>query len=184
MGQVSRPLTGTRVDFTVLPLLCIGFLVFQFDRMNLASALTDGFADHIGIGQATVNLGNNLLFLGTVALEIPSNMLLQRVGPRRWLTAQVLLFGLVGLAQIFIRDRAGYVASRLCLGLAESGYIPGSIYTVSTWYTRDERARRVAIFFFGMFGGNAVSPLFASGILKMGGLRGLQGWQWLFLSVV
>jgi hypothetical protein len=63
----------------VLPLLCVGFLVFQFDRMNLASALTDGFADYIGIDQDTINLGNQLLFLGTVALEIPSNMLLQKV---------------------------------------------------------------------------------------------------------
>ncbi|KAH8905732.1 inner membrane transporter yfaV [Coniochaeta sp. PMI_546] len=170
-----------KVDATVLPLLCVGFLVFQFDRMNLASALTDGFADYIGINQSTINLGNNLLFLGTVALEIPSNMLLQKIGPRKWLSFQVLLFGFVGIMQIFIRNRAGYIASRLCLGLAESGYIPGSIYTVSTWYTKKERARRVAIFFFGMFGGNAISPLFASGILKLGGVQGLKGWQWLFL---
>lgn len=69
----------SRVDLTVLPLLCIGFLVFQFDRMNLASALTDGFADYVKIDQDTINLGNQLLFLGTVALEIPSNMLLQKV---------------------------------------------------------------------------------------------------------
>jgi MFS family permease len=93
-----------------------------------------------------------------------------------------MLFGVVGILQILVRNRAGYIASRLGLGLAESGYIPGSIYTISTWYTKKERARRVAIFFFGMFGGNAVSPLFASGILKLGGMRGLRGWQWLFLS--
>jgi MFS family permease len=93
-----------------------------------------------------------------------------------------MLFGCVGILQILIRNRAGYIASRLCLGLAESGYIPGSIYTISTWYTKKERARRVAIFFFGMFGGNAISPLFASGILTLGGARGLRGWQWLFLS--
>lgn len=166
----------------MLPLLCIGFLVFQFDRMNLASALTDGFADYAGIDQDTINLGNQLLYLGTVALEIPSNMLLQKIGPRKWLSFQVMLFGMVGILQILIRNRAGFIASRLCLGLAESGYIPGSIYTISTWYTKKERARRVAIFFFGMFGGNAISPLFASGILKLSGTRGLRGWQWLFLS--
>ncbi|KAK3693209.1 inner membrane transporter yfaV [Podospora appendiculata] len=170
-----------KIDLSVLPLLCLGLLVFQFDRMNLASALTDGFAEHAGIDQDTVNLGNQLLFLGTVALEIPSNMLLQKIGPRKWVSVQVLLFGFVGTMQIFIHNRAGYIASRLCLGLAESGYIPGSIFTISTWYTKRERARRVAIFFIGMFGGNAVSPLLASGILKLGGKQGMAGWQWLFL---
>ncbi len=64
---------------TVLPLLFLGLLVFQLDRMNLASALTAGFATDIGINQATVNLGNQLMFIGIVVLEIPSNMLLQRV---------------------------------------------------------------------------------------------------------
>lgn len=65
---------------TVLPLLFLGLFVFQLDRMNLASALTAGFATDVGINQATVNLGNQLMFLFIVLLEIPSNMLLQRVG--------------------------------------------------------------------------------------------------------
>lgn len=68
-----------RVDTTVLPLLFLGLLVFQLDRMNLASALTDGFARDIGVNQNTINLGNQLMFLGIVVLEIPSNIILQRV---------------------------------------------------------------------------------------------------------
>lgn len=68
-----------RVDITVLPLLFLGLLVFQLDRMNLASALTDGFAKQIGVNQSTINLGNQLMFLGIVVLEIPANMILQRV---------------------------------------------------------------------------------------------------------
>ncbi|KAJ3963237.1 hypothetical protein N0V92_000062 [Colletotrichum tropicale] len=67
------------------------------------------------------------------------------------------------------------------LGLAEAGYIPGACYTLSTWYKKKELAKRVAVFFFGMFSGNALSPLLASGILKLEGARGLRGWQWLFL---
>lgn len=72
-----------RVDSTVLPLLFLGLLVFQLDRMNLASALTDGFAKNIGIDQATVNLGNQLMFMGIVVFEIPCNMALQKVGSHR-----------------------------------------------------------------------------------------------------
>lgn len=70
-----------RVDTTVLPLLFLGLLVFQLDRMNLASALTDGFAKDIRVNQNTINLGNQLMFLGIVVLEIPSNIILQRVTP-------------------------------------------------------------------------------------------------------
>lgn len=184
----------------MLPLLYLGLLVFQLDRMNLASALTGGFAKDIGVDQDTINLGNQLMFLGIVILEIPSNMLLQKVsngycimnnttdidtiqvGPRKYISAQVMLFGLVATLQIFLRDRKGFLASRMFLGLAEAGYIPGACYTLSTWYKKKELAKRVAVFFFGMFSGNALSPLLASGILKLEGARGLRGWQWLFLS--
>ena len=97
------------------------------------------------------------------------------------MSAQVFIFGLVASLQVFVKNRTGFLLARLFLGLCEAGYIPGGIYTLSTWYRRRELAKRVAIFFFGMFGGNAISPLLASGILKLGGRGGLKGWQWLFL---
>ncbi|KAI5860964.1 inner membrane transporter yfaV [Durotheca rogersii] len=170
-----------KIDTSVLPLLFLGLLVFQLDRMNLASALTGGFATDIQVTQDTINLGNQLMFLGIVILEIPFNMLLQKLGPRKWMSAQVFAFGLIATLQVFIRDRRGFLASRMFLGLAEAGYIPGAVYTLSTFYTRRELAKRVAILFFGMFGGNALSPILASGILKLDGERGIRGWQWLFL---
>lgn len=201
--------------------------MFQLDRMNLASALTAGFAKDIDVSQDTINLGNQLMFMGTVVLEIPCNLLLQWVrsrhvlsstnrhlplspththiqlyivtpnqdseqhlrltthtrqfGPRKWISLQVLLFGLVATLQVLVKNRAGFLAIRLMLGLAEAGYIPGSMYTLSTWYTKRELAKRIAIFMFGQFGGNALSPLLATGILKLAGKGGLKGWQWLFL---
>ncbi|KAF8641538.1 hypothetical protein AX16_009915 [Volvariella volvacea WC 439] len=170
-----------KIDLTVLPLLTLGLFVFQLDRMNLASVLTGGFREQIGVNQNVVNLGNQLMFMGIVVLEIPSNMLLQKVGPQKYIAAQVLLFGLVASLQIFIRNHIGFLMSRLFLGFAEAGYIPGAIFTLSTWYTKDELARKVAIFFFGMFGGNAFSPLLGAGILRMEGAGGLRGWQWIFL---
>ncbi|KAK8162690.1 inner membrane transporter yfaV [Phyllosticta citrichinensis] len=170
-----------KIDSSVLPLLYLGLLVFQLDRMNLASALTGGFAKDIKVNQDTINLGNQLMFLGIVLLEIPSNMLLQRIGPRKYISGQVMLFGFVATMQVFLVDKKGFLASRMMLGLAEAGYIPGACYTLSTWYTRRELARRIAVFFFGMFSGNALSPILASGILKLKGEHGLKGWQWLFL---
>ncbi|KAJ0106882.1 inner membrane transport protein yfav [Diaporthe amygdali] len=170
-----------KVDTTVLPLLFLGLLVFQLDRMNLASALTAGFATDIGVSQATINLGNQLMFLFIVVFEIPCNMLLQKIGPRKWISGQVICFGLVATLQVFVRNRTGFLVSRSFLGLAESAYIPGAVYTLSTWYRQRELARRVAIFFFGMFSGNALSPILASGIIQLDGRQGLSGWQWIFL---
>ncbi|KAF2112708.1 major facilitator superfamily domain-containing protein [Lophiotrema nucula] len=170
-----------KVDSSVLPLLFLGLLVFQLDRMNLASALTGGFAKDIHANQNTISLGNQLMFLGIVVLEIPSNLILQRTGPRKWIAAQVFIFGFVATMQIFVKNRTGFLISRSFLGLCEAGYIPGAIYTLSTWYTKRELAQRVAILFFGMFGGNTISSLLASGILKLDRKQGLKGWQWLFL---
>ncbi|KAL1955700.1 hypothetical protein VTO42DRAFT_8172 [Malbranchea cinnamomea] len=171
----------TKADCSVLPLLFLGLMVFQLDRMNLGSALTGGFSEDIKITQATVNLGNQLMFLGIVTLEIPSNMLLQKIGPRKWISAQVFVFGLIATLQVFLVNRTGFLIARSVLGLAEAGYIPGSIYTLSTWYPRRELAKRVAVLFFGMFGGNAISPLLGAALLKLDGKRGLTGWQWIFL---
>ncbi|KAK8026534.1 major facilitator superfamily transporter [Apiospora marii] len=149
--------------------------------MNLASALTAGFASDINVDQNTINLGNQLMYLGVVLLEIPSNLLLHKIGPQRWISGQVIAFGLVAICQVFITNRTGFLVSRAVLGLTESGYIPAALFTLSTWYTREQLAKRLAVFFFGMFGGNAIAPILASGILKLDGVRGLRGWQWLFL---
>ncbi|RGP78812.1 inner membrane transporter [Fusarium longipes] len=170
-----------KVDHSVLLLLFLGLLVFQLDRMNLASALTAGFAKDIGVDQNTINLGNQLMFMGIVIFEIPCNMALQKVGPRKWMAGQVLAFGFIATMQVFIKNRAGFLALRLMLGFSEAGYIPGGVYTLSTWYTKRELSKRVSVFFFGMFGGNAISPILASGILKLDGTRGIKGWQWLFM---
>ncbi|KAK3388466.1 major facilitator superfamily domain-containing protein [Sordaria brevicollis] len=170
-----------KADQTVLPLLFLGLLVFQLDRMNIASALTNGFHTSIGVSTNVINLGNQLMFIGIVVLEIPSNMLLQRWGPRKWISAQVFLFGLVASLQPLIKNKTGFLVSRAILGLCEAGYIPGAVYTLSKWYRSTELGKRVAVLFFGMFGGNAISPLLGAGILRLDGERGMKGWQWLFL---
>ncbi|KAE8374265.1 vitamin H transporter [Aspergillus bertholletiae] len=177
----SEHKTRRKIDLSVLPLLLLGMTVFQLDRMNIASALTGGFGQDIHIDQTTVNLGNQLMFLGIIVLEIPSNIVLQKIGPDKWIPAQVLVFGIIATFQIFLRNRTDFLVVRSLLGLAEAGYIPASLYTLSTWYEKTELAKRVGIFFFGMFGGNAISPLLGAAILKLDGHHGLKGWQWIFL---
>ncbi|KAJ5579687.1 uncharacterized protein N7459_005672 [Penicillium hispanicum] len=168
-------------DCRVLPLLTVAFAVYQLDRTNIASALTGGFAADIAVDQNTINLGNQLMYIGVILLEIPSNLVLYKIGPRSWMSAQVFIFGLVACLQIFVRNKTGFLLTRAILGLTEAGYIPGAMYALSTWYSSAELTSRIAVFFFGMFGGTAVSPLIGAGLLKLDGKGSLAGWQWIFL---
>ena len=98
------------------------------------------------------------------------------------MSAQVFIFGLVACLQTLVKNKTGFLLTRAILGLTEAGYIPGAMYTISTWYSRTELTSRIAMFFFGMFGGTAISPLIGSGLLKLDGKGGLSGWQWIFLG--
>jgi MFS family permease len=140
-----------------------------------------------------------MLSLGIVLFEIPSNMALYRVGPGKWLTLQLFLFGIVSTFQAFMNNYGSFVATRLLLGITESGFIPGGLWTLSTWfvhlyhiapttahsycsrYTRQETAKRVMVFYFGNQFGQAAAKLLAYGILHMRGVGGRPGWFWLFV---
>lgn len=164
-----------------MPLLTLGFFCLQLDRGNMANAITDNFMINIGITQNQFNIGQQMLSLGIVLTEIHSNMILYRVGPGKWLTLQLFLFGIVSTFQAWQTNYASFIATRLLLGITESGFIPGGLWTLSTWYTRSETAKRVMIFYFGNQFGQASAKLLAYGILHMRGVAGKPGWFWLFV---
>lgn len=136
--------------------------------------------EDVGINQDQFNVGQQMLSLGIVLFEIPSNMILYRVGPGKWLTLQLFFFGFVSTFQAFQRGYGPFITTRFLLGIAESGFIPGGLWTLSTWYTRSESAKRIMIFYFGNQFGQATSKLLAYGILHMRGVGGKPGWFWLF----
>lgn len=153
----------------------------ELDRGNIANALTDSFLKDVHITQDQFNVGQQMLSLGIVLFEIPSNMILYRVGAGKWLTLQLFLFGTVSTFQAFQNSYSSFCASRFLLGMTESGFIPGGLWTLSTWYTRKETAKRVMFFYFGNQLGQASSKLIAYGILHMRGVGGKPGWFWLFV---
>jgi MFS family permease len=166
--------------FPCLAELVLRRAITELDRGNIANAITDNFMKDIGINQNQFNVGQQMLSLGIVLFEIPSNMILYRVGPGKWLTLQLFLFGIVSTFQAFQYGYGPFIATRFLLGMAESGFIPGGLWTLSTWYTRKETAKRVMIFYFGNQFGQASSKLLAYGILHMRGVGGKPGWFWLF----
>lgn len=100
------------------------FLTFsELDRGNMANAITDNFMEDIGIDQDQFNVGQQMLSLGIVLFEIPSNMILYRVGPGKWLTLQLFLFGIVSTFQAWQTNYASFITTRLLLGITESGFM-------------------------------------------------------------
>lgn len=170
-----------KLDFILLPILGLAFFTLQMDRGNISNALTSTITTDLGITTNQINVGTALLSLGIVVLEIPSNVILQRVGPHKWLSGQIIAWGLVALFQNFITNYAGYLVTRIILGLCEAGFIPGALYTMSTWYKRGETSLRVSIFFLGNLLAVALTSLIGAGILTMGSRYGVAGWRWLFI---
>ncbi|GAB7352530.1 hypothetical protein MBLNU459_g2923t2 [Dothideomycetes sp. NU459] len=169
-----------KLDFSVLPLLTMVFFALQLDRGNIGNALTDNFLKDVGITQYQYNIGQQLL--SAVALgQIPSNILLYRFGPQKWISGQIFAWGLVATFQAFQHGLGSYLSTRLLLGLCEAGFIPGGLYTLSTYYKQEETSKRFAIYFFGNNFASACTGLLAYGILRMRGICNLGGWQWLFL---
>ncbi|KAK5654029.1 hypothetical protein OQA88_7707 [Cercophora sp. LCS_1] len=169
-----------KLDLIIMPILTLGFFCLQLDRGNISNAITDKMMEEVGITQDQFNVGQQMLSLGIVLFEIPSNMALYRVGPGKWLTLQLFLFGTVSTFQSWQNSYSSFIACRFLLGMTESGFIPGGLWTLSTWYTRSESAKRIMVFYFGNQLGQASSKLLAYGILHMRGVGGKPGWFWLF----
>ncbi|CAG8292191.1 unnamed protein product [Penicillium salamii] len=155
--------------------------VLQLDRSNISNALTDTITADLGITSDQVNFGSQLMSIGIVISEIPSNILPQRVGASYWLTFQMLAWGTIALTQSWCPNIHSFYATRFLLGLFEGGYIPGAQYMLALFYTRKELARRTAIFYFGNYAATATGSLIAAGVLQMAGINELSGWQWLFI---
>ncbi|RKU43065.1 hypothetical protein DL546_000705 [Coniochaeta pulveracea] len=170
-----------KADFILLPLFTLMFTWMAIDRTNVSGVLTSTFLKDTHMTRDQANTGVSLLWFGIVLLEIPSNVVLHRIGAHYWIPAQVVIWGLIEVLQCFVKGSGGWYAARLFLGLAESGFIPGGLYTLSQWYTQDELAKRTVIFFFGPSISGSFGSLISAGALRLEGKQGLKGWQWIFI---
>ncbi|WVQ84787.1 hypothetical protein IAT38_006944 [Cryptococcus sp. DSM 104549] len=167
--------------FIVMPLIILGFYSLQLDRGNITQALTSTLYEDVGITQGQMASGQSILLCMIVLFEIPSNIILINVGAKWWLSGQMIVWGVVATAQTAINSPATYYATRTLLGIAESGFIPGAVYYISTLFTRREQAKLVAWFYIGNICGKGSSGLIAYGVLPLAGKHGFAGWQWIFL---
>src|SRR6266487_2180602 len=178
--EESSVVTLRKVTWRLIPFLFLLYVIAWLDRVNVGFAGLQMNAD-LGFSSTVFGLGSGIFFLGYCLFEIPSNIILERVGARLWIARIMVTWGLISAGLMLVRTPPLFYVLRFLLGVAEAGFFPGVIYYLSLWYPAAQRARAIAAFMTavpvtGLIGG----PL-SGALLGLDGIYGLKGWQWLFL---
>ena len=169
-----------KIRWRILPFVALMFAMAIIDRSNI------GFAKHAfqadtGLSNAAFALGAGIFFIGYAVFEVPSNLMLHKIGARVWLSRIMVTWGLVSAAMMFAHDETSFYILRFLLGVAEAGLSPGVVLYLTYWFPQNQRGSAYGIYYFGvplslMIGG----PV--SGWLLESSQFGLTGWQWMFVT--
>jgi MFS family permease len=179
-SPASLEAINSKVMRRLLPFLLLMYVLAFLDRANIGFA-QKALQHDTGLSNAAFAFGAGVFFIGYALFEVPSNLLLHRVGARVWMCRIMVTWGLVSASMCFAHTPTAFYTLRFLLGVAEAGFFPGVIYYLTHWFPQSARARAVGVFYFGaplafIFG----SPL-SGALLELHGAAGLAGWQWLFL---
>lgn len=186
-SSISESRLLRKLDFHLLPGVCILYLLSFLDRSNVANAKLEGLTADLRMTDNQYLTGLTLFFVGYILLEVLWNVILKRIGPRLWLPTLTLAFGIVSTLQGVVQYNgpgtgvAGFFVVRLFLGLTEGGLFPGVVFYLSMWYKRAERQYRIALFFAMASLAGAFGGILAYGIGFMDGVAGQRGWRWIFI---
>lgn len=172
--------TIRRVTRRLMPFLFVLYIANYLDRVNVSFAALQMNHD-LGFSSAAYGLGAGIFFLGYCLCQVPSNLLLARVGARRWIAALMVAWGLIASAMMFVQGVATFYTFRFLLGVVEAGFFPGMILYLTHWFPATYRAQSVARFMTAIPLAQVVGGPISGALLGMQGVGGLAGWQWLFL---
>ncbi len=172
---------ATKKAFTrLVPLLMAAYFMAFVDRTNVGLAKTALEVD-AGIDAAAYGLGAGLFFITYAALEVPSNLLLHKLGAKVWISRIAVTWGLITMAMMFVSSPTVFYVLRLLLGAAEAGLYPGIMYLITTWFAQKDRATVVGLILTASSVAFIVANPIGGALMKLDGLAGLHGWQWLFV---
>lgn len=136
----------------------------------------------VGLSEVAYGFGAGIFFLGYFVFEVPSNLILYRVGARKWIARIMISWSLLSAAMMFVKTATSYYLLRFALGIAEAGFFPGVILYLTSWYPAERRGGVITIFMTSVAISSAVGSLLSGWVMQtLDGVRGLAGWQWLFL---
>jgi len=171
----------SKVTRRIVPLMVLGYIAAYLDRVNVGFAKLQMLGD-LQFSQTVYGFGAGIFFIGYFLFEVPSNMVLHRVGARRWLARIMISWGVISASMMFVTTPMSFYVLRFLLGAAEAGFFPGVIYYLTQWYPAARRGKIVALFMTGVAICSFAGSLVSGAIMQaFDGVSGLAGWQWLFL---
>lgn len=172
--------TIRRVALRIVPFLALCYFISFVDRVNLGFAALQMLGD-LHLSPTVFGLGGGLFFVSYFVCEVPSNLLLEKVGARRWIARIMVTWGFLAAGMALIRGPHSFYAMRLLLGAAEAGFFPGVILYLTYWFPANYRARIIAIFTVAIPVSSFLGSPISAALLGIDGLLGLRGWQWMFI---
>lgn len=173
--------TLAKVTRRIIPFMFLLYIVAFLDRVNVGFAALQ-MNDDLGFSDAVYGLGAGIFFIGYFIFEIPSNLIMERVGARIWIARIMFTWGIISAAMFLVTGPVSFYILRFLLGLAEAGFFPGMILYLTYWYPARERARRTALFMAAIpIAGVVGSPVSGFILSAFDGFLGLGGWQVMFL---
>lgn len=169
-----------KVTWRLIPFLCCLYLLNYLDRVNVGFAALQ-MTDDLHFSDAAYGLGAGIFFAGYFLFEVPSNLILERVGARRWIARIMITWGIVSTAMSLVNGVWSFYALRFLLGVAEAGFFPGIILYLTYWFPAVRRARTTALLFSASAVAGVIGGPLSTAILGLDGTFGLRGWRWLFL---
>jgi len=163
----------------LIPFLMLLYLIAYVDRANISVAALQMNAD-LGLSARMYGLGAGVFYITYIIFEVPSNVILARVGARRWIARIMVTWGLVACGMAFIQNAGQLYTMRLLLGAAEAGFTPGIIYFISRWFPSSDRARAMSLFYIAAALASVIGLPLSGALLQMDGIFGYAGWRWLY----
>ena len=173
--------TYAKVGAKLIPFLFLCYIVAFLDRVNVGFAKLQ-MAGDLKFTDAVYGFGAGIFFIGYFIFEVPSNVILERVGAKMWIARIMITWGIISSAFMFVQNEFWFYTLRFLLGVAEAGFFPGIILYMTYWFPSSRRARMTALFMTAIAISNVVgSPVSGAIMQYMDMVNGWRGWQWLFL---
>ena len=169
-----------RVTRRVIPFLFLLYIVAYLDRVNVSFAKLQ-MEQAIGVSETLFGTGMGIFFIGYAFFEVPSNLIMEKVGARIWIARIMILWGLIAAGMAFVNGVQSFLAMRILLGIGEAGFFPGMILYLTYWFPARERARAIALFMTATTLSRVVGSPLSGLIMKTVHGFGLAGWQWLYI---
>jgi MFS family permease len=164
----------------IMPLLIAAYVMAFLDRTNIGMA-KDRMEIDLGISATAYGIGAGLFFLTYALSEIPSNLIMHKVGARFWIMRIMITWGIISACMAFVQGEWSFYILRMLLGVAEAGLFPGVMYFLTQWFVVQDRAKANGMFLLGVSIANIVGAPLGGLLLTMDGVGGLHGWQWMFI---